>query len=98
MRDRIIEGLEEYDASGMAKEGVIHGDPVRLVAVPGCSFRLQLRLVVCVACSQVFSNVIATPSDGLKLVDMRGKQGDVLTLRGDVRCRSLRREQSCCPL
>ena len=35
--------------------------------------------------SQVFSNVIATPSDGLKLVDMRGKQGDVLTLRGDVR-------------
>lgn len=71
VRDRIIEGLEEYDASGMAKEGVIHGDPV-------------------------FSNVIATPSDGLKLVDMRGKQGDVLTLRGDVMYDYAKAYQSVC--
>ena len=28
VRDRIIECLEEYAASGMAKEAVIHGDPV----------------------------------------------------------------------
>ena len=29
VRDTIIAGLEEYEASGMAKEGVVHGDPVR---------------------------------------------------------------------
>ena len=71
VRDQIIEGLEAYAASGMAKEGVIHGDPV-------------------------FSNVIATPNDGLKLVDMRGKQGDILTLRGDVMYDYAKAYQSVC--
>jgi capsule biosynthesis phosphatase len=71
VRDTIVQGLEAYAASGLAKEGVIHGDPV-------------------------FSNVIATQSDGLKLVDMRGKQGDVLTLRGDVMYDYAKVYQSVC--
>ena len=33
VRDKIIAGLEEYEASGMAKEGVVHGDPVRTTAL-----------------------------------------------------------------
>lgn len=33
VRDRIVEGLEAYGASGLAKEGVIHGDPVRDASV-----------------------------------------------------------------
>ena len=45
----------------------------------------MLRVTALTRAAQVFSNVIATPADGLRLVDMRGKQGDVLTLRGDVR-------------
>jgi hypothetical protein len=35
VRDTIIKGLEEYEASGMAKEGVIHGDPVRSIVAIG---------------------------------------------------------------
>ncbi len=71
VRDKIIDFLEEYTASGIAKEVVIHGDPV-------------------------FSNVIATLNDGLKLVDMRGKQGDVLTLRGDMMYDYAKTYQSIC--
>ena len=41
------------------------------------------RVTALTRAAQVFSNVIATPADGLRLVDMRGKQGDVLTLQFD---------------
>ena len=52
------------------------------------------RVTALTRAAQVFSNVIATPADGLRLVDMRGKQGDVLTLRGDVRINTMRPRQS----
>ena len=44
----------------------------------------------------VFSNVIATPDAGLKLVDMRGKLGDVLTIRGDCMYDFAKTYQSVC--
>lgn len=69
--DKIVNGLEEYASSGLAKEGVIHGDPV-------------------------FSNVIITPDDGLKMLDMRGKQGNILTIRGDIMYDYAKTYQSIC--
>ena len=44
----------------------------------------------------VFSNVIATPDSGLRLVDMRGKLGDVLTIRGDCMYDFAKAYQSVC--
>ena len=44
----------------------------------------------------VFSNVIATPDSGLRLVDMRGKLGDMLTIRGDCMYDFAKTYQSVC--
>ena len=71
VRAEIVAGLQAYEASGLATEGVIHGDPV-------------------------FSNVIATPDSGLRLVDMRGKLGDMLTIRGDCMYDFAKTYQSVC--